>query len=91
MVYCPACEANMDLDDELLEEGGIVSCEDCGAKFEITNPQPLELNRIDASDDEDDDEDLDEEDEDGLDEDEDEDEDFDDEDQDDGDNDEDEN
>lgn len=72
---CPACEADMDLDEEQLQEGGIVHCEDCGADCEVVNLHPLELEKMHS----DDDDDLD--DEDDFDED-DEDDDFDDEDED---------
>jgi lysine biosynthesis protein LysW len=80
MIYCPACEADMDLDEEQLEEGGIVNCGGCGAQFEIVSPQPLELERVsgddeDEDEDEEDDYDLDEEDEEDDDDDEDDDED----------------
>lgn len=76
MVYCPACEADMDLDEEQVTEGGVVSCTDCGAQFEVVNPHPLELGRLEVDDDDDDeDEDLDEDDDEEEDEDEDEDED----------------
>ncbi|HVA63755.1 MAG TPA: hypothetical protein VNF74_08525 [Terriglobales bacterium] len=81
MVYCPACEADMDLDEEQLLEGGVVSCGGCGAHFEVVNPHPLELEKLGADDDEEDDdeedEDLDEDEEDEDEEDEDEDEDLD--------------
>jgi lysine biosynthesis protein LysW len=65
MVYCPACEADMDLDEDQLEEGGVVSCGGCGAQFEIINPHPLELERV--TDDEEDEDDEDDEDFDDLD------------------------
>lgn len=75
MVYCPACEADMDLDEEQLEEGGVVSCGGCGAQFEIVSPHPLELERVtDDDEDEDDEDDLDDFDDEDDDEDEDEDE-----------------
>jgi alpha-aminoadipate/glutamate carrier protein LysW len=74
MVSCPACEADLDLDEEQLLEGGVVSCAGCGAHFEVVNPHPLELQRFGADDDDldddDDDEDEDEDDEDDEDEDE---------------------
>lgn len=67
---CPACEADLDLDEEQLQEGGIVHCEDCGIRCEVVNLHPLELEKVPGDEDEDDDED----DDDDLDEDEDEDE-----------------
>ncbi|MGH7224177.1 MAG: hypothetical protein ACRELF_13180 [Gemmataceae bacterium] len=66
MVFCPACEADMDLDEELLQEGGVVSCGGCGARCEVVNVHPLEIERLNAGGDDedfdDDDDDLDEED-----------------------------
>ncbi|HXR97706.1 MAG TPA: hypothetical protein VN709_07670 [Terriglobales bacterium] len=64
MVSCPACEADLDLDEEQLLEGGVVSCAGCGAHFEVVNPHPLELQRFGADDDDDLDDDEDDEDED---------------------------
>jgi len=57
MVNCPACEADMDLDEDQLTEGGVVSCSDCGAHFEVTNHRPLELGRLDEDEDEEDEDD----------------------------------
>lgn len=65
MVNCPACDADLDLDEEQVQEGGSVICSDCGAHFEVVNSHPLELDQIDVEDDdEDDDDDLDDADED---------------------------
>jgi len=61
MESCPACEADLDLDEEQLQEGGVVNCSGCGAHLEVVNTHPLELNQLDDEDeDEDDDEDEDE-------------------------------
>jgi len=60
MAVCPACEAELDLDENEAEEGSVISCLDCGADFEIVTPRPLELKLVGA-DDEDEDEDEDEE------------------------------
>lgn len=60
MVNCPACDADLDLDEEQVQEGGSVVCSDCGAHFEVVNSHPLELDQVDGEDDDDDeDEDLD--------------------------------
>lgn len=59
MAICPECETDLDLDEEELEEGEIVSCPECGTDFEVITKSPLELNPVDELDDEDDeDEDL---------------------------------
>lgn len=60
MVNCPACESDMDLDEEQLLEGGVVSCGGCGAHFEVVSPHPLELEQIGSEEDEDDEDDDDE-------------------------------
>lgn len=64
MAICPECETNLDLDEEELEEGEIVSCPECGTDFEVITKNPLELNQIDELEEEED-EDADEEEEDG--------------------------
>jgi len=66
MTLCPECETNLDLDEEELEEGEIISCPECGSDFEVVTKHPLELNPVDEfEEDEEGDEDVDEEDEDG--------------------------
>lgn len=63
MAICPECETDLDLDEEELEEGEIVSCPECGTDFEVITKSPLELNPVDELD-EDDDDDFEEEEED---------------------------
>lgn len=68
MVNCPLCDAVMDIDEEELDEGDALVCEECGANLSVSGVSPLELTS-DAEDDEDDDDedfddDYDEEDED---------------------------
>ena len=60
MAICPECETDLDLDEEELEEGEIVSCPECGTDFEVITKSPLELNPVDELEDEDEDEDLEE-------------------------------
>ena len=69
MVNCPNCDAVIDLDEEELDEGDTLTCDECGADLSVTGLDPLEL---ETSEDEDEEE---EEDDDDLDYDEDEDED----------------
>ena len=56
MAICPECETNLDLDEEELEEGEIVSCPECGTDFEVVTKHPLELNQIDEMEEEEDEE-----------------------------------
>ena len=72
MVNCPLCDAVIDVDEEELDEGDSLICEECGANLNVSGVSPLEL-ASDDEEDEDDDEDLDDDDLDEDDEDEDED------------------
>lgn len=65
MAICPECETDLDLDEEELDEGEIVSCPECGLDFEVVTKHPLELNPVQELDEDDEDEDLDEDEEDG--------------------------
>lgn len=47
MIYCPECETNLDIDEEEVDEGEIVSCPECGSDFEVVTTNPLELNPLD--------------------------------------------
>jgi alpha-aminoadipate/glutamate carrier protein LysW len=62
VVTCPVCESDIDVDEEEVDEGEIVSCPECGTDFEVVTTEPLELSKIEE---EDEDEEEDEEDEDG--------------------------
>lgn len=62
MVNCPKCEAVMDLDEEDLDEGDTLTCDECGAEVSVASLDPLELETSDGDDEEEeeeDDEDLD--------------------------------
>ena len=70
MVNCPQCNTAIDVDEDELDEGDALVCEDCGANLNVTGVSPLELSPgdDDEEDDEDDDEDFDDFDEDDEDE-----------------------
>lgn len=63
MTLCPECESDLDLDEDEVDEGEIVSCLECGTDFEVVTVNPLELKRV--ADEEEDEEALDEESENG--------------------------
>jgi alpha-aminoadipate carrier protein LysW len=70
MVSCPKCDAAIDVEEEELDEGDVLSCDECGASLTVASVNPVELGPEDEDDDEDDfDFDEDEEDEDEEDED----------------------
>ena len=43
MVNCPKCEAVIDVDEEELDEGDPLICEECGANLSVSSVSPLEL------------------------------------------------
>ena len=43
MVNCPNCDAIIDLDEEELDEGDTVTCDECGADLNVASLDPLEL------------------------------------------------
>lgn len=47
MVFCPECESDLDIDEEEVEEGEVVSCAECGTDFEIVTTNPIELKTVD--------------------------------------------
>ncbi len=57
-VLCPECESDLDLEEDEVDEGEIVSCPECGSDFEVVTAKPLELKPIEEEDDLDEDEDA---------------------------------
>ena len=55
MPHCPECETDLDLDEDELEEGEVVSCPECGTDFEVVTVSPLELNPVAEYDEDEDD------------------------------------
>ena len=64
MVNCPLCDAPIDVEEEELDEGDPLICEECGANLIVTDTDPLEIESDDEDEDEEDDEDEDEDDDD---------------------------
>ena len=58
MVYCPECETDLDIDEDEVDEGAVVSCPECGSDFEVITVNPIELKLVgeDEVDEEDEDE-----------------------------------
>jgi len=46
MVLCPQCDSDMDIEEDEVDEGEIVSCPECGTDFEVVTVSPLELNPV---------------------------------------------
>ena len=43
MVKCPVCEGAIDLDEEDVDEGDSISCDECGADLKVVSTDPLEV------------------------------------------------
>lgn len=54
MVACPECEANLDFEEDEVDEGEIVSCPDCGTDYEVVGTEPLQLVKVEEEEEEDD-------------------------------------
>jgi alpha-aminoadipate carrier protein LysW len=64
MVNCPICDAVIDVEEEELDEGDALTCEECGASLTVVSVDPLELESAEEDEEDDDeDEDFDEDDE----------------------------
>jgi alpha-aminoadipate/glutamate carrier protein LysW len=53
MVTCPACEGTIDVDEEEVDEGDSLSCDECGATLKVISTGPLELESAEELKDED--------------------------------------
>jgi alpha-aminoadipate/glutamate carrier protein LysW len=65
MVYCPECESDLDIEEDEVDEGEVVSCPECGTDFEVITVNPIELKAVDDEDEAEDDDEAEEESEDG--------------------------
>jgi alpha-aminoadipate carrier protein LysW len=60
MVLCPECENEIDVEEDELDEGEVVSCDECGMEFEVVGVDPLELALVADEEEEEDEEDAEE-------------------------------
>jgi alpha-aminoadipate carrier protein LysW len=56
MVYCPECESDLDIEEDEVDEGEVVSCPECGTDFEVVTINPLELKIVEEEEEEEDEE-----------------------------------
>jgi alpha-aminoadipate/glutamate carrier protein LysW len=59
MATCPNCEAVIEFDEEDLDEGDTLTCDECGADLSVTGLDPLELETSEDEDEEEEDDDED--------------------------------
>lgn len=56
MVTCPVCEGAIDVDEEDVDEGDTISCDECGADLRVVGTDPLELESAEEVEEEDEEE-----------------------------------
>ncbi|GGH01990.1 hypothetical protein [Silvibacterium dinghuense] len=61
MAICPECESALDFEEEDVDEGDVIVCDECGTEFEVVGTEPLELTKVEEDYDEDDEEEVEEE------------------------------
>ena len=50
MIKCPLCDGAIDVEEEELDEGDALTCEECGAEVKVAGVSPLELEAADEED-----------------------------------------
>lgn len=58
MVTCPVCEGAIDVDEEDVDEGDTISCDECGADLRVVGTEPLEVESAEELEEEEEDEDA---------------------------------
>jgi alpha-aminoadipate carrier protein LysW len=56
MAICPECEEELEIDETDVEEGDVISCDQCGSTLRVSSIAPLELDPYDEDEDEEDEE-----------------------------------
>jgi alpha-aminoadipate/glutamate carrier protein LysW len=46
MVVCPKCKSEIDVEEDELEEGELLSCTECDGDFEVASVEPLKLMKV---------------------------------------------
>jgi alpha-aminoadipate carrier protein LysW len=59
MVNCPKCDAVIDIDEDELDEGDTLTCDECGADLNITGLDPIEVEPAEEEEEEEEEEDED--------------------------------
>jgi alpha-aminoadipate/glutamate carrier protein LysW len=47
MPLCPECESTLDIEEDEVDEGDVIVCEECGSEYEVVTTDPLELVKVD--------------------------------------------
>jgi alpha-aminoadipate carrier protein LysW len=52
MIACPVCEVEIDVEEDDLDEGDTITCNECGADVRVVSVDPLELEPLEEDEDE---------------------------------------
>lgn len=58
MVNCPLCDAEIDVEEDELDEGDSLTCDECGANINVVGVDPLELEAEEEDDGDEEEDDL---------------------------------
>ena len=58
MVTCPVCQGAIDVDEEDVDEGDTLSCDECGADLKVVSTGPLELESAEEAEEDEEEEDF---------------------------------
>ena len=53
MPVCPQCDNMLDFEEDEVDEGDVVSCDECGTELEVVGTDPLELAKIEEEEEDD--------------------------------------
>jgi alpha-aminoadipate carrier protein LysW len=57
MLKCPACDGAIDVDEDEIDEGDTISCDECGADLRVVGTDPIEVESAEEAEDEEEEED----------------------------------
>ncbi len=46
MAICQECESALDFDEDEVDEGDVIVCDECGTEYEVVTTDPLELAKV---------------------------------------------
>lgn len=46
MASCPDCASPLDVEEDEVEEGELISCPECGLELEVVKTNPIEVERV---------------------------------------------
>jgi alpha-aminoadipate/glutamate carrier protein LysW len=56
MLKCPACDGAIDVEEDEIDEGDTISCDECGADLRVVGTDPIEVESAEEAEDEEEDE-----------------------------------